>query len=789
MRIFLGTLAFAFLQTIAIAQSQKLSVAGKVIDEKTKTPLANATVQLNNLIIIADEAGNFSFSKITPGNYDLKVSNIGYADYTRLITVSKNMSSLEIKLRSTQLFLETLEVKALRASDIAPFAKTNISGDEIAKSNLGQDLPVILNQTPSMYISSDAGNGVGYTYMHIRGSDATRINVTINGIPYNDAEEQATYFVDIPDFASSASSIQIQRGVGSSSNGTGAFGASINLSTNEFHEKAYFESNNGFGSFNTIKNTLKFGSGLLDKHFTLDVRLSDINSDGYIDRAFSHLKSMGVSLGYYISKKSTLHFNLFMGKEKTYQAWWGVPQDSLATHRTYNPAGTQKPGTPYNDETDNYWQNHYQLIFNHSFNTLWSFNTAAFLSFGTGFYQNYLGAQTYSSYGLPQIGNDTSDMINQLWLRNYFFGQTISLQYKSLKDEITFGGGWNRYEGQHFADIIWAATDPSITNYRYYFYPALKTDNSIYVKWQHNLSKNLQTYFDVQYRNVYHRMDGFDGSPTLDITRNFNFITPKAGITYYKNGTQLYFSYAMGNKEPNRDDFQASPLEQPKPETLHDFELGFERKQTNFKYSANLYYMLYKNQLVLTGQINDVGAYTRTNVPNSYRIGIELEGSYIFSKWLNIYANFTFSQNKIKSFTEYIDNYDNGGQNAVPHANTDISFSPNVIGGATINIIPVKQFTISLLSKYVSKQYMDNTSNPDRELWGFYTQDVRFAYTLQNKKGKKIDLIAQAINVFNKLYEPNGNTYEFIQNGVLNTQNNYFPMAGTNYMLGLNVSL
>ncbi|MDE3143318.1 MAG: TonB-dependent receptor [Bacteroidota bacterium] len=781
-------MSFAFISMISIAQSQKFSVTGKVTDAQTKTPLANATVSINNQIIVADENGIFSFKRLTKGTYQLKVSVIGYDDQIQKIDLTKDVSALNIQLKSMQLFLQPLEVKALRANAAAPFAKTNLGKDDIAKNNLGQDLPFILNQTPSMYVSSDAGTGVGYTYMHIRGSDATRINVTLNGIPYNDAESQGTYFVDLPDFSSSVNSIQIQRGVGTSSNGTGAFGATINLSTNEFNEKPYAEINNTYGSFNTWKNTIKAGSGLLGGHFTVDARVSKITSDGYIDRASSNLQSFAFSAAY-INKKSSLRFNIFSGKEKTYQAWYGVPQDSLATHRTYNPAGTQKPGAAYSDETDNYWQNHYQLFFNHSFNTKWSFNTAVFLTFGKGFYQEYVAGQAYTDYNLPPVGNDTTDLIRQRWLRNYFFGQIFSLQYKNKNDELSIGGGWTRYEGQHFGNVVWAQTDPSITNAPYYFYPALKTDNNIYVKWQHKLNNQFQTYVDVQYRNVYHRMTGFEGSPTLNIARNFNFVTPKAGITYYKNGTQIFLSYALGQKEPNRDDFQASLISQPKAETLHDFELGIEKKNNNYHAGATVYYMMYKDQLVLTGQINDVGSYTRTNVPNSYRLGIELQGGYIFTEWLNINANLSFSRNKIKDFTEYIDNWDNGLQNTVVHNNTDISFSPSVIGGATITVLPAKNFEIDLLSKYVSKQYMDNAQNESRILNSFYTQDIKLNYTIKNKIFKEWNIIAQVNNIFNKKYEPNGWTYAYISNGALTTSNSYYPMAGTNVLFGLNIKL
>jgi len=792
MKKFLGTMALALISLIAISQSNKSSVTGKVIDAVTQQPVSNATVLLNNQLTVANEDGSFSFKKISKGKYNLTISSIGYSDYKEKISVEQNNLTLNIKLKNIQLFLQPLEVKAVRASSLAPFAKTNLSKEEIAKNNLGQDLPFILNQTPSMVVSSDAGNGVGYTYMHIRGSDATRINVTLNGIPYNDAESQGTYFVDLPDFSSSVNSIQIQRGVGTSSNGTGAFGATINLSTNEFNEKTYAELNNSYGSFNTWKNTIKAGSGLIDGHFTVDARLSNISSDGYIDRATSKFSSFAFSAAY-INKKTSLRLNIFSGKEKTYQAWYGVPDYLLATDRTYNPAGTEKPGDPYSDQTDNYKQDHYQLFLNHSINSKWNFNTALFVTYGRGYYQEYKAAQAFADYGMPNVvigsvTHDTTDLIRQRWLDNYFFGQIASLQYKNKNDEITIGGGWTRYDGKHYGDVVWAQYG-NTNNFQYYNYPALKTNENIYVKWQHQINAHWHSFADIQYQHVFHRMSGFEGNESLNISRSFDFVNPKAGITYNRNGWQAFLSYALGQKEPNRDDFQASLLAQPRSEMLHDFELGIEKKNSKYNYGVTFYYMLYKDQLVLTGKINDVGSYTRINIPNSYRAGIELQGGYTFTKWLNAAANLTFSQNKIKDFTEYLDNWDNGLQNTYQHHNTDISFSPSIIGGTTITILPAKNIELSLLSKYVSKQYLDNAQNNDRSLNAFFVEDAKLAYTIKNKLFKALNIVAQVNNVFNKKYEPNGWTYAYIYNNSVSTENGYYPMAGTNFLIALNIKL
>ncbi|ODT91273.1 MAG: TonB-dependent receptor [Sphingobacteriales bacterium SCN 48-20] len=692
--------------------------------------------------------------------------------------------------------LSPVEVRAVRAGEKAPFAKSNLSKTEIAKRNLGQDIPFVLNLTPSVVVNSDAGTGIGYTGLRIRGTDATRINITLNGIPYNDAESQGTFFVNLPDFTSSVNSIQIQRGVGTSSNGTGAFGATVSLSTNEVNAKPYAEFNNAYGSFDTWKNTVKAGTGLINDHFTVDARLSRISSSGYIDRASSDLQSFYLS-GAYLNKGSSLRLNIFSGKEKTYQAWNGVPENLKETNRTYNSAGTDRPGAPYDNETDNYTQTHYQLFFDQKLNTSWQFNTALYLTRGKGYYENYKGNEKLSKYGLPNLvlGDTTisrTDLVRQKWLDNYFYGQILSLQYRKDRHEWVIGGGWSRYQGDHFGKVIWAKYGFD-EGYRYYDNDAWKTDVNVYTKWQYQLTTAFSLFADLQYRRVQHRMNGFEENPALTIDRSFNFFNPKAGITYRRNGWQAFVSYAHAGKEPNRDDFQASLNNQPKKETLHDFEAGVEKRTSRFSAGVNLYYMLYKDQLVQTGMINDVGAYTRINVPNSYRMGIELQGGVIINKWLNASANLTLSRNKIKAFTEFLDDYDADfewiGQQSVRHRNTDIAFSPALIAGGSINILPVKNFEISLLEKYVGRQYMDNTQNKERSLDDFFTQDVRALYTLRGKRLGEWTLIGQVNNVFNRRYEPNGYTYSYVFDGSITADKFYMPMAGTNFMVGVNVRL
>jgi len=722
---------------------------------------------------------------------------------------------------SLKLFLQPVEVKALRAGEKAPFTKTDINKRQIEQTNLGQDIPFILNQTPSVIVNSDAGNGVGYTGIHIRGTDATRINMTINGLPYNDAESQGIFFVDLPDFASSVNSIQIQRGVGTSSNGAGAFGATINFATNEFNEKPYAEFNNSFGSFTTWKNTVKAGSGLIDGHFTIDARLSRVSSDGYIDRATSNLKSFYLSAAY-IDEHSSLRFNIIQGTEKTYQAWNGIPgaklfgdKNALDQHYADN-AGPGSQGYlyastadslnlynsgkrtynyfTYPNQTDNYLQNHYQLFFNHQVNGSLSFNTAAFLTRGKGYYEEYKEQDAYSNYGLigPIVGSDTTqttDLVRQQWLDNYFYGGIFSLLYKQHETQLTLGGGWDKYDGKHYADVIWTQNGGVPKDYEYYNIPAHKTDFNVYGKWQQQWTTHLSTFADMQYRHIGYDLEGFQANPTLFINKHYDFFNPKAGITYTGHEWQAYLSYSRASHEPNRDDFEAGMDQQPRPETLNDFELGFEKKNLRYSWGATVYYMQYKDQLVLTGKINNVGAYTRTNIPDSYRLGIELQGSSKITDWFTLSGNLALSRNKIKNYTEYVDDYDNGGQKSYFHPHPDIAFSPAIVGGANAQFFPFPHYEIDLPAKYVSKEYMDNTSNDGRKLGDYYVQDLRMSYRLSFPPIREADIIFQLNNVFNRRYEPNGYTYSSFYGGSVVTENFYFPMAGTNFMLALNIKL
>lgn len=686
--------------------------------------------------------------------------------------------------------LPPLEVKAIRVSEQAPFAKTNLSKAQIALNNAGQDLPFILENTPSVVVHADAGIGVGYTGIRIRGTDATRINFTLNGIPYNDPESMGTFFVNIPDFSSSVNSIQIQRGVGTSTNGAGAFGASVNLMTNDYNPKSYLTLQNSGGSFNSLKNNVVFGSGLINNRFTIDGRMSSITSDGYIDRASSDLKSFFLS-GTYWGDKSSLRLNVFSGKEKTYQAWYGVPQELLATNRTFNPAGTEKADAPYDNQTDNYKQTHYQLFYNKNIMGNWKWNTAFYLTTGRGYYEEYKAGVDYEDYQIDIENkiNVPADLVRRRWLDNRFFGQIAAISYVDSLNDVTIGGGWSVYDGLHFGTLPYLPTSLAPADYRYYDNDALKKEMNTYVKWERKLSNRFRSFIDLQYRFVNHQMNGFTKNTALEIERKFNFFNPKMGLTYQAKNIFYYTSVAVANKEPNRDDFEASVIEQPRREQLIDWETGLEFKKAKYAINANVYYMDYKDQLVLTGKINDVGAYTRTNVPRSYRAGIELQLRYSFNKKYSTSYSVTLSQNKIREFTEYIDDYDQYTQVAIQHKNTNIALSPSLTTNRTFNWKPNDKLSFFWTTKYTSIQFLDNTQNKNRILDAYFINDINAHWTIMNKAKFAMLLQVYANNILDVAYAPNGYTFSYIYDRTLTTSNNYYPMAGRNFWISLKIDL
>jgi len=700
------------------------------------------------------------------------------------------LSLSDTSLKKSSL-MPTIEIQGVRAEQKYPFTQSMIYKSNIAKNNLGQDIPFLLNQVPGAVANSDAGNGIGYTGIRIRGTDPNRINFTINGISYNDAESQGVFLVNMPDLLSSTNSMQIQRGVGTSTNGSGAFGATVNILTNEVQEKAYTEINNSVGSFNTFKHTFKAGTGLINNRFTVDVRLSSIKSDGYIERASSDLKSFYISAAS-IKENSSLRFNIISGKEKTYQAWYGVSEEQMKINRRFNEAGMRPGADPYDNETDNYWQTHYQLFYNKKINTKWNLNNTVFTTTGRGHYEQYKTNEKFEKYGLPSpiINGNTiksTDLVRQLWLDNIFIGNNISVRHKNEKREVTLGGNMSNYLGDHFGKIIWSKYAIS-KDYKWYDLNANKSEQSVFGKWMEE-SGNFQFFGDVQLRNIQYDINGFRNNPTLNIKQQWTFFNPKAGIRYTKEKTSTYLSFARATKEPNRDDFEAGNMEIPRPERLDDWEAGIQHTSKKYRYSITFYYMNYKDQLVLTGRINDVGAYTRTNIAKSFRRGIELEGSYSFNPWLQLTSNLALSQNKIQSFTEYYDDYDNGGQKTNLFTSTNIAFSPAVVNNTILSASIMKKTELRWIAKYVSRQYLDNTSRKDRSLDPYLVNDLQINRTFSLKNGTAVSTVIQVNNLFNKRYAPNGYTYSYYYGGNIINNNYFYPMAERNWMIGLNISL
>jgi len=736
--------------------------------------------------------------------YIYKVSLLVACSLFASLGASHAQSADTVKYHS----LESVEVSAVRAGTNDPFAKTEIGKKELEKQNLGQDLPMLLQFTPSAVTTSDAGAGVGYTGLRIRGTDATRINVTLNGIPVNDPEEQGTYFVDLPDLTSSTNSIQIQRGVGTSTNGAGAFGATVSISNIQQMDSAGAVLSSSAGSFSTFKNTVTAGTGMLKGGWQFDVRLSKISSDGYIQHSASDLKSLQFTAGWKASENTWLHFMVMTGVEKTQQAWDGVPEDSVKpsyfhpnvnTSRRYNDLGLRPDGSYYNNQTDNYQQDYYQLFIDHKFSPYLTGHIGLFLTRGRGYYEEYKQGQILSeNYGLSTTGlQDTSNLIRQLWLDNYYYGSVFSLQYQRNKTQLTLGGGATQFENQHYGIIKWTENGGVPDDYKWYNHDAQKNDVNIYLKWQQRLAKDLIFFADAQFRNTAFFINGFQDHPDLRPAVNYTFFNPKAGLTYYLKNTaaeiqKLYASAAVGNREPNSADFEVDQAHAPKPETMLDEEFGYEINRRKWSVSANLYYMYYHNQLVQTGQINDVGAYTQTNVAKSYRAGIELQGAVKPVRWLMINANTTLSQNKINKFTEYIDNYDTSVQKVVPHSNTDIGFSPNVIGALNVTFVPFRlpenqNFEIGITGKYVSRQYLDNTSNNSRSIDPYNYFNLLMKYSVKARPFKEVDVTLLVNNIFSSRYNTNGYTYEYISGGDFFTQNNYFPQALINVLGGITI--
>ncbi len=782
-------------------------ITGRVINDEGQALIgANVYVDLTFRGAITDINGKFTISNLPGGSYVVKASYVGYTTSSDTINMQGNLNLSFVLNRSTVMAEEVI-VTAIRAGQNSPVAHTNVSREEIRDRNLGKDIPILLKLTPSMVTTSDAGNGIGYTNFRVRGTDMNRINVTVNGIPLNDSESHGVWWVNMPDFAASVDNIQIQRGVGTSTNGGAAFGATMNFQTFTMNPEPYGTFNTAYGTFNTWRNSLSAGTGMLKDKFTLDMRLSMINSDGYIDRAFADLKSFFVSGAYY-GEKSLLKLNVFSGKEHTYQAWYGVPLELLGTHRTFNPAGMIiSPGgdtTYYDNESDNYQQSHYQLFYSRELGERFIFNGALHYTYGRGYYEQYKQDEDLSDYQIPDVitGSDTitsTDLIRQKWLDNDFYGFTWSLNYKHRRLEAFFGGGWNNYDGRHFGNVIWARmSGETEINHEWYRNKGLKRDWNTYLKMNYRTGKRISLFGDLQYRHIGHTIDGIDDDlSVLSESHVYRFVNPKLGATFdISNQQRFALSVAMGNREPNRSNFVDADPAHPVPtyETMLDYELAYRFTGTRTVLEANLFYMDYHNQLVLTGEINDVGAAIMTNVDDSYRMGIELIAGIIPAGKVNWDMNLTLSRNRIRNFTSYVDNWDfwsdpeNEPYQVVSDlGETDLSFSPSVVGGSRISYEPVNGLKISLLSKYVGMQYIDNTSSEARRLNPYFVNDLQVQVTLKPSFMREIGLNLMLNNFLNEQYESNAWIYRYYYEGIENRMDGYFPQAGIHFMAGLSL--
>lgn len=788
---------------------------GTVRDKASGQPLPGATVSLQKTFMVtqADELGQFRFTNLPAGNYLLRVTFLGYTAAETEVTLPGG-GPVEIALEQKNYLTEEVIVTATRASANSATAFTNIGKEYLDKQNLGQDLPYLVNLTPSVVVSSDAGNGVGYTGIRIRGSDNTRVNLTINGIPLNDAESQGTFLVNLPDFASSIDNMQIQRGVGTSTNGAGAFGGSINIQTTKVSPEPYADLDNSYGSFNTLKNTVSVGTGLINNAFSFNGRLSRITSDGFVDRAGSKLHSFFLN-GTYQGKKDLLTLNVFSGKEETYQAWNGIPEARLEGNRKGMEAFIARNGLSqaesdlllnsgsrtynqftYEDQTDNYQQDHYQALYSHQFTPALNANLGLHLTKGRGYYEELRPGEDFADYGLEEIitGGDTintTDLVRRRWLDNTFYGLTWSLNYEPGQTSYTLGGAYNEYNGNHFGEITWAKfASGSFKDDRYYDNDAFKTDFNIYGKLDHSLTERLSVFADLQYRRIFYSFLGFDRNGTnvqQEIT--LDFFNPKVGISFKPAPEHtVYASLGIANKEPNRDDYtESTPGSRPDPERLYDLEAGWRAHFRRANFGLNYYLMSYRDQLILTGKINDVGSYTRINIPSSYRTGIELYGSVKLHAKIAWTANAAFSINRIREFTEYLDNYDSGEQEALTYENTDIAFSPGIIAGSELTYTPLPRFSAALLTKYVGKQYLDNTSSEARRLDPWLVNDVRLSYSFPVKGFKELKATLLVNNIFDQEYESNGYTYGYVSEGETIRENFYFPQAGVNFLAGLSI--
>ncbi|MFP2995675.1 TonB-dependent receptor [Spongiivirga sp. MCCC 1A20706] len=812
------SIAAVFLVQFAIAQEQ-FKLSGLVTDENNQ-PFPGVSIIIKGTTIgtTTDFEGKYALT-LSKGTYTLQFNYLAPEPFEKEVVILKN-TTLDVQLGKREFALDEVLVSATRVTAKTPIAFTNITKEELQSINLGQDLPIIIDQLPSVVTTSDAGAGIGYTGIRVRGTDATRVNVTINGIPYNDAESQGTFWVNMPDFVSSVDDIQVQRGVGTSTNGAAAFGATVNLKTNKPSSESYATIINSFGSFGTNRHNVQLGTGLRNG-FYAEVRLSKIQSDGYIDRATSDLKSFYVEGGF-LNQNTAIKALVFGGQERTYQSWFGTPESRvkgtdadiqayidrnflsdaeaenlLNSGRTYN-------FYTYENQVDNYNQDHYQLHATHQFNDKFSGNLSLNYTYGRGFFEQFREGDDLGDY-FPNSPNtdEGGDVVRRRWLDNDFYALVYSLNYKVEGLNANFGGSFTRYDGDHFGEII-SDTFPSAiaTGTEYYFSNGDKRDINVYAKAEYNINQQFLVFGDLQYRAVDYQTFGTSSDLLpIAVDQNFGFFNPKMGLSYaFDKNQTVYGSFSVGNREPNRDDLINNP--NAKREQLFDWEFGYRLQNNELAFNANFYFMDYKDQLVLTGAIDDTGGPIRQNVDRSYRAGIELQATYKpVQKW-TFSANATLSQNRIKSFDFLVfdTQFDPATFDTVSFGpvtttleDTDIAFSPNIIAGSVISYQPVEQLKLSVLSKYVGNQFLDNTSSDSKKIDSYFVNNFNASWVLKPNWIKEVRFDLLVNNFLNELYESNGYTFSYFfrpegSNDPAITENFLYPQAGTNFLLGMTLN-
>ena len=811
---------FIFTFLISFISSAQISISGIVKNEKGELlDFTTVFLEHTNYAASSDDKGRYKIRDIVPGQYSLKAAYIGYEPIIMPVWLSRD-TVINLTFSGEIYRLNQIEIQANRVGANDPFTRKTLDRSILNKENTGQDATFLLQWTPSMVATSDAGTGIGYSSMRLRGSDQTRINVTLNDVPVNDAESQNVFWVNMPDLMSSVHSVQIQRGVGPSTNGPGAFGGTVSMHTSDIKVNPFLDLATGYGSFNTKKLSVQTGTGLMQNRYSVEGRMSIIKSDGYVDRASADLSSFFVTASR-VTSVSSLKFNVIHGQEKTYQAWNGIPQEkydndpeALLQHYRINKGGLYK--TPqdsanlfgsdrrynfytYPNQVDNYRQTHLQLIYALTPSSTWKTKLTLFYTKGKGYFEEFKYNAKWSDYGIAPIIDENgiqinrSDIVRRRWLNNDLLGMRAdAVRQLSTASELHFGVSGSYYGGDHYGNVVKSSVlIPDLDKERkYYDNTGTKYETASYLRLTHQLGSDWMLFGDAQLRYIHYGIIGIDKDlRDINIADNYTFFNPKAGVHYRINDRQnAYLSLAVSNKEPSRGDFIDNVFVQyPVREQLRNAELGYSLKTNAILLETNLYYMHYKDQLVLTGELNEVGANIRVNVPDSYRLGWETDLALQLHQRVQLTLNTTLSRNKIRTFNEIIPDYTiDFEKTEITHHNTDISFSPPITGAIGLLVTPCKDMELAWTGKYVSSQFLDNTSNQSRKLEAYHFHNLRLSKTFQSSYWRGMEVSFEVRNIFNYRYASNGYTYSYIAGDMI-TQNFLYPQAGRNWMLGVKV--